>query len=340
MSRKEVGISFIIPVYNAQKWIDSCLKPFGGSEASDVEVIVVDDGSTDKSCELCDSWAKKNSCIRVIHKENGGVSSARNVGIRNACGKYVMFIDSDDYIMKEALQVLLETCRHDYDLVQFGFHKVGSHDEVLGSHIFNSIDFDKERIISNIIIDSGKNGRIGSFFRAVWGKLFKRSIIRDHDITFPEDLYIGEDAVFLLKYVEYINNFKVIDRIVYNYRITDSSAVNRYKRDLYFQSDLEASMIRELIRPYAGSRIIQESYSCYAWWMYFRLVGNAGRGGRESAEGSPDYKKWREKYGSVMRQPGEKLLLKEKYGVKYSIAKRVPAVFELAAALKGKIKRQ
>lgn len=110
-------ISIVIPVYNVEKYLDECLGSIIKNYHTNVEVILVDDGSTDKSGSLCDKYDKKYEFISVIHKKNGGLSSARNVGIEKAKGKYIWFVDSDDYISNDSISNILEEAKKDGDLI-------------------------------------------------------------------------------------------------------------------------------------------------------------------------------------------------------------------------------
>lgn len=118
-------ISIIVPVYNVADYLDKCVNSIYSQLSDDVEVILVDDGSTDGvSPELCDLWAKRDSRISVIHKENGGLSDARNAGLKHAVGKYIFFVDSDDYIEKDTLKVLKHYIELGDELIVFNYKMV------------------------------------------------------------------------------------------------------------------------------------------------------------------------------------------------------------------------
>lgn len=104
-------ISLVVPVYNVEKYLDKCLETITKQTYSKLEIILVDDGSTDLSGKKCDEWEKKDARIKVIHKENGGLSSARNAGIDVATGEYITFVDSDDFIDYKMIEELRRTCR-------------------------------------------------------------------------------------------------------------------------------------------------------------------------------------------------------------------------------------
>ena len=104
-------ISVIVPVYKVEQHLDKCIQSIVQQTLSSLEILLVDDGSPDRCPEICDKWAARDSRIRVIHKDNGGLSDARNAGIESACGEYIMFVDSDDYIAEQACERLLEYAR-------------------------------------------------------------------------------------------------------------------------------------------------------------------------------------------------------------------------------------
>ena len=134
-------LSIIVPIYNTEKYLEDCLQSILNQTFSDYELILVNDGSTDSSPEICEQYAERDGRIRVIHKENGGVSSARNCGIEIAQGNYIWFVDSDDTIAYDALQVLNEYIREKPDLIVFNSprqeqYKVNFMEAFLKEHYF------------------------------------------------------------------------------------------------------------------------------------------------------------------------------------------------------------
>ena len=118
-------ISVIVPIYNVEKYINRCIDSIIEQTYTNLEIILVDDGSTDNSGSICDEYAKKDNRIKVIHKENGGVSSARNVGLDTAIGQYITFVDSDDYIEKKYCEILLKTLKKQKaDCVACGYNRI------------------------------------------------------------------------------------------------------------------------------------------------------------------------------------------------------------------------
>lgn len=175
--------SIIVPVYNTEKYLDKCVHSILKQTYPDFELILVDDGSTDQCPQMCDTYQKKDSRVKVLHKKNGGVSSARNLGISVAEGTYIWFIDSDDYIEPFSLQQLYEAQQDkDADMYIFNCRNErglfsGTFDEFLCKYYFT------------YIVGFGP-----------WNKLYKRKIIIDNGIRFDQEETVGEDLLFNMDY--------------------------------------------------------------------------------------------------------------------------------------------
>lgn len=220
-------ISIIIPVYNAAKFLHKCINSILAQTFQDFEILLINDGSTDESGAICDRYTLTDNRIRVFHKENGGVSSARNIGLRNACGEWIYFVDSDDTIYNDCLETLISQTSDDVDCVTGGY-----------TCVYNG----KTSGITQVISDrwSYKTALL-DFYRPVyfefngylWNRLFRQSIIIDYNIRFHEDIYFKEDGLFL---VEFLCNSKkdipITTKPVYNYHINSDSAMQSLK--VYF----------------------------------------------------------------------------------------------------------
>ncbi len=178
-------ISVIIPVYNAEEWLDRCIQSVLHQSFSEFELILVDDGSTDKSLIICDGYASSDSRIKVIHKANGGVSSARNKALEVARGEFVTFVDSDDYLADDYLANLYHP---DYDVIISGYIV----DDVSYEPPFAKLEGNTD--MANLIEELYD----WFYFRTPWAKLFKRELIEKLSIRFDERLKYGEDTVFVL----------------------------------------------------------------------------------------------------------------------------------------------
>lgn len=209
-------ISIIIPVYKAETFFDECVSSILAQSYGDFELILVDDGSPDKCPELCDKWAATDSRIKVIHKPNGGVSSARNSGLEIASGEYICFVDSDDTLPENGLHTLMKSIEQRNVEVVFGAFQFQYGDRLLphasrlpeGKYQFKDV-------LKNFIDDGTLSGfLLGSTCAA----LYKREIILKNHLRFVEGLKNNEDGLFNFELALFANSFAVINTPVYNYR--------------------------------------------------------------------------------------------------------------------------
>ncbi|MGN0151055.1 MAG: glycosyltransferase family 2 protein [Wujia sp.] len=229
-------VSIIVPVYNVERYLSKCIESILMSEYKEYEVILVDDGSTDSSGKMCDSWRKIDSRIKVIHKKNGGLSSARNAGLNVAKGEYILFVDSDDYIDNKLLQVCVNCIeKYDVDMVQFNYYRV---DEAY--HIIGDIAFCEQfKVIENndsremLYKESGKNIVVNA-----WNKLFKKKII--NNTRFVEGRNY-EDNMFLSDIIDKEPKVLLIPHKLYYYLIRKdsitTSSFNEKKLDRIYAMD-------------------------------------------------------------------------------------------------------
>lgn len=263
-------ISIIVPVYNCEKYLPVCLNSLIHQTYQNIEILLVDDGSTDSSVKICDEYARVNSRIKVIHKENGGVSSARNRGIQAATGKYVMFVDSDDWLDLNACEKVAGALCDGTQLYVWASYI--DKDEFLPVTTRHSID----RLTADIIACNGKDQ--SGYIRAVWAKVFSRDLVRN--VTFPESFYIGEDACFLLSCLQQItdmNQIAFINQGWYHYRIVSSSAVRKYKPDLFEQSIKQYEYICHSIEntKLAANQNIITAMTMFCWQIFISLKTNS-----------------------------------------------------------------
>lgn len=215
-------ISVIVPVYNVEKYLEKCIQSILNQEYTELEIILVDDGSKDNSGKICDDYAKKDNRIKVIHKENGGLSDARNAGLKIALGEYIGFVDSDDYIdtdMYLTLYQLIENNNADISIVSFREFMNGKMIDVKESkslEIMSKIEGIKELLLDN---------KIQSY---AWNKLFKKELFKD--IEFPTGKNFEDIATTLLLF-EKTEKIVRMEEPKYNYlRRSDSIiGIKNYK---------------------------------------------------------------------------------------------------------------
>lgn len=215
-------VSIIVPVYNTEKYLPCCINSILTQTFTDFELLLIDDGSKDNSGKICDDYAKRDKRIRVFHKENGGVSSARNVGLDNARGEWICFCDADDYVEKNWLTFFYPTDIskgylrvQGYEYIQSNKSKIISSQSVLLKT--------KSNILKSII--KLESARI-SLYKAPWNKMYLSSIIKKNNIYFDETISLGEDYLFTLNYLCHINTLNIIECHEYKY-INDNSTLNK-----------------------------------------------------------------------------------------------------------------
>ena len=202
-------VTIIVPVYNAEKYVRETLDSLMSQTMKDFEVLMIDDGSRDSSPAIIDEYAQSNVRFRAIHKENGGVSSARNLGLREAQGEWVMFVDSDDLLTENTLQALCAVTDGETDYVLGSVTKFGDVPEVVA---LQAEDRKTKQVLAEVLNP------------APWGQLFRKSVIDAHQLTFHEDLAYSEDSLFVYTFRHYIRELATVKAIVYRYRICADSA--------------------------------------------------------------------------------------------------------------------
>lgn len=220
-------ISVILPVYNGEKYIKKCIQSILNQTYQDIELIIVNDGSVDDTRKIVDYYGLLDSRVCAIHKNNGGVSESRNIGIANSRGDFLAFVDADDYLPPNALKMLYKTMKEQ------------NVDFVCGSFLMKKRFLRKEK--KNIPVDSleTKEKKLVEFVdiipKAPWGKFFKKSIIEKNDIKFPVEIPYGEDAIFLFQYLANCSSFSFINETVYIYNMCNqSSAMHKYYPEMGF----------------------------------------------------------------------------------------------------------
>lgn len=244
-----VSVSIIVAVYNVEKYINKCIKSLIDQTYENIEIILVDDGSSDASPMLCDNWALRDTRIRVIHKKNGGLSDARNAGLNVANGDYVCFVDGDDSVEKKLVsQAYASAKQNDVDIVIYSNYDVTSNGLKTSHNLIYSQDvYRGEKNILQLFKESigttPSNLRDYDIGFAPWGKLYKRSLLINNGIKFQsERKLIYEDLMFLLDLIPYIKSASIINEPLYNYyqhsssltRSVNSMRFYRIKKQYYY----------------------------------------------------------------------------------------------------------
>ena len=203
-------ISVIVPVYKVEKYLRRCVDSIFAQTFADFELLLVDDGSPDNSGKICDEYAALDPRVRVFHKPNGGVSSARNLGLENARGEWISFIDSDDWVDRTYLEKLMQGKEADLSVCSF---KLENTDEVWPDELESKLWHAEE--VKDLLLT--RMHRTQAYISAPWCKLFRRDIIEIHRLRFDESLNTREDTIFSFQYLSYINDIYTVSDRIYHY---------------------------------------------------------------------------------------------------------------------------
>ena len=216
-------ISVIVPVYNVEDYLEECIESILGQTYKNLEIILVDDGSTDNSSKICDTYEKKDNRIKVIHKENGGLSSARNNGLKHITGDYISFVDSDDFINKTMYEKLYMAIKqYDADVVKSNFANVKDGKVVETKSTGESKLYNREEAMLNYMKTPYKYNK--HFKVVVWDALYKRELF--DGIQFPEGL-LYEDGYVTPKVIFKSKRLVHLDESLYYYRINDKGIMSQ-----------------------------------------------------------------------------------------------------------------
>lgn len=234
-------VSVIIPVYNVEKFLNRCVDSILSQTYKNIEIILVDDGALDSSPQICDEYAHKDTRVNVVHKQNGGLASARNAGLKVAKGDYILFVDSDDWIKGNTVEELLNIAiENQVDFVRFIPVSAGYPDRPDGTPInFGTEDFMEEGVYNKGKMIKDIYPRLfvtpqltmGPIV-AAWRSLYNRKFLVDNNLYFDEEVKYSEDAIFSAKVVYNSNKFYYIKGgYYYNYFYNTSSITKSFKKD-------------------------------------------------------------------------------------------------------------
>jgi len=220
-------VSIVSPVYNVGKYLPAFIESVMDQTFIDWELLLVDDGSTDGSSEICDRYAVKDNRIRVIHKTNGGVSSARNAGIRESVGEWLMMPDPDDILLKDALQVLLSYTSEDVDLISAGYER-----NEFGKIVPEEKPSETKKVsVEKFVEEISPLPQPRNLDRYCWNKLYRMSVIKENAVFFDVDLYFREDFLYVYRFFSHCSgNVQIISNKVYIYFMRNTGAAVSLQR--------------------------------------------------------------------------------------------------------------
>ena len=246
--------SVVVPVYNVIKYLDRCIKSIVSQNFTDCEIIFVDDGSTDGSDKLCDSWAEKDSRIRVVHKQNAGLGLARNTGIENAEGEYILFFDSDDYILPGLFEMLHDRIEETHaQAVFFGMRRLFHNGEKVNELIpnpqkmfYNNPEEIREELLPDYIDLNPHTGYVSNLRMSACTSCLSLDFLRKNNLKFvSEREYISEDVYFFIEMFNYLSSAAFLKTTHYCYcqnqgSLTYNYVSERFERINKFNDDITA----------------------------------------------------------------------------------------------------
>lgn len=224
-------LSVVIPIYNVERYLNRCIKSVVETNYQNLEIILVDDGSKDNCPKICDEWADRDRRIKVIHKPNGGLVSARKAGLKIATGEFVTYVDGDDWVEAQIYDVLN---LYDVDLIVEGFildtenHCVKVKNK-LGKGYY--VDDNLKKICKNMILDKNREFIL---YPNVWNKIFRRKKLLRFQIDVPDSLTLGEDVAVTYRYLLDAKNMVVVDECYYHY-IQNPNSMTKIKDIKYLE---------------------------------------------------------------------------------------------------------
>lgn len=254
MSENNPLVSVIVPIYKIEQYLGICIESILNQTYKNLEIILVDDGSPDKCPEICDLYAKKDRRIRVIHKKNGGLVSARKAGIVAATGQYIGNVDGDDWVGKGFYESLVNVMKaSNADMVCAGqsrdlFEKSVSFCDSVNSGLYEG---DKLRKLQTVMMSYGKYHRLG-ISTYVWNKLFRREVLIEHQLNVDERISIGEDAAVTYPVIMDCKRIYVTDNCAYHYRQREDSMLK--KTTSFRDEQLKLQYLYEYLTDFASKQ--------------------------------------------------------------------------------------
>lgn len=285
--------SLILPIYNVAPYLKRCIDSILSQNFKDYEIILVDDGSTDDSPQICDAYAESLSNVRVIHKVNGGLSSARNAGLEIAEGQYIWWIDSDDWIEPGALeQLYMASCEKTPDIVKFHYFRVEKEKQEVFCQIEPGFYIGSENInklLNRAFYDSGK------FLLSAWIHVYRRTFLVGTNIPFISERQVGsEDYLFNLSILPMAESICVLSAPLYCYYMREGSLAQTYKSDLPERYEiLYELLVQAHKRAESYDQYCKDINFFYAWHLvrgtcmtqeYQALPGHSFQDGRRKVK--------------------------------------------------------
>ena len=272
-------VTIIIPIYNLEKYIKKCIDSVIKQTLKEIEIILVDDGSTDASPSICDDYAKNDDRIKVVHQKNMGLSGARNTGIHESTGKWFMIVDGDDWLEPDAVEVLYKNAEdNDSDIFISSFYDNYPQKQIKDS-FFNEdrLQFhtpEEKTYLQENCISRNKysNKKCVTNVGVTWARLYKRQFIIDKNLEFIVGLKRTQDAIFNLYAFEYANKVDYIDIPTHHYRIWENSASRKYSKDFHITANELSQHILEFMKKTNKEIVMKQAYYSKVFKLLIEII--------------------------------------------------------------------
>lgn len=255
-------VSIIIPVFNGERFLERCLKSVIEQSYKDIEIIIINDGSTDSTAAICDDLLETDQRIKVVHKKNGGVSAARNVGLNLAVGEYIYFVDADDYVLQDGIKSLVNKADENFSDLVVAEYYVAS--ETNKNKVSPLVLKDVNSFLCSIL--SGEN------HSALWNKLFRRKLF--DNVRFPEDICYMEDRVLIIEILtSFQPKLEFLKNAVYVYWQDDSSVTNSKGKVILEIFDAHLSVAKYL-NKFSVDQSVKNIFSSVAFKSIYFVFRN------------------------------------------------------------------
>lgn len=253
-------LSIIVPIFNAEQYLDRCIQSLIKQTLKDIQILLIDDGSTDSSSVIAKQYAATDNRIQYFYKENGGVSSARNLGLQKACGEWITFVDSDDWVERNYCEIML-SCAKERNLDIVEIRRINEFENASVKQPILQEDYLKEYTFNKFIPNEE------NFYGTCWGYLFARHCIEK--ITFDENIHLAEDALFTVEAMSHANKIGVLNEFLYHYNLTLHSSLSQgvfnEKKYTVIQSRIKQL---ELFRNCEGEYVMSARLADACFYMY------------------------------------------------------------------------
>ncbi len=267
-------VSVIVPCYNVERYVALCIESLVSQTLKDIEIILVDDGSPDNSGKICDEYKDRDERIKVIHKANGGVSAARNDGLKEATGEYVIFVDSDDYVPSNACEVMyLKAIETSSDIVVGDVIRVADDGKEEYSQMYDSAFTTSDRKLIDALVATAlyKNycplpAKSGAAFGygGPWNKLVRRKLLSDHHISFDESVKgLFDDILYSAHIMAAANTVSYVHEAVYCYRLLGGSITQTYKKNMPEIAEAIIAAATDFVKRHEDNEMLKEAYYAF-----------------------------------------------------------------------------